>query len=473
MTEPSEESKRATRPSWMFSLRVTFNRSISSWRSETASSPLAATRRARSSTSSTKSVDLATKSVSHRSSTMAAALPTVSTATAPCVLSRSERLAELARPFSRSHWAAASASPSFSSRARLASIIPAPVAWRSACTSLAVKVAIYCSSGAPADASGVAVSTGVSGALCPGADSAPPSAAGASRVAARRAARCWASAAAWRRASRWRSARRASSSGSGGAGGGGPPSGAHHPAFLDRVGDHPAHESARADGVVVARDHVLDQIGVAVGVHHGDDRHAELVGLGDRDVLLLGVDDEDSVGQARHVADAAEVALQLLQLAREDQRLLLRHGLEVPRGPHPLVLLHLLHPAADGGEVGEHAAEPALVDIWHAAALGVSGDRVLGLLLGADEQDRASVGHQVTDEGVGDLDPPQGLVEVDDVDAVALAEDEPLHLRVPAPGLVAEVDPGLQQLLHGHDSHGLSPIGWSRPGRRAPRGDRG
>jgi len=35
------------------------------------------------------------------------------------------------------------------------------------------------------------------------------------------------------------------------------------------------------------------------------------------------------------------------------------------------------------------------------------------------------------------------LREVDDVDAVALREDVRLHLRVPAPGLVAEVDAGL------------------------------
>ena len=45
-------------------------------------------------------------------------------------------------------------------------------------------------------------------------------------------------------------------------------------AALDHgVGDHPAHERARADGVVVARDHVVDDVGVAVGVddgHHGE-----------------------------------------------------------------------------------------------------------------------------------------------------------------------------------------------------------
>ena len=34
----------------------------------------------------------------------------------------------------------------------------------------------------------------------------------------------------------------------------------------------------------------------------------------------------------------------------------------------------------------------------------------------------------------------QGPLEIDDVDATALAEDVALHLRIPPPGLVSEVD---------------------------------
>ena len=87
--------------------------------------------------------------------------------------------------------------------------------------------------------------------------------------------------------------------------------------------------------------------------------------------------------------------------------------------------------------------------------LGVALDRVLRLLLGADEEHRAAVGDEVTNEGVGASSIRlQRLVEIDDVDAVALAEDESLHLRVPAAGLVPEVDACLEQLLHGDDGHG-------------------
>ena len=106
-----------------------------------------------------------------------------------------------------------------------------------------------------------------------------------------------------------------------------------------------------------------------------------------------------------------------------------------------------------GGEVGQHAAQPALVDVGHAAGLGVLGHRALGLLLGPDEEDGPAVGDQVADEGVGGLDAAERLAQVDEIDPVALTKDEALHLRVPPPRLVAEVDSGLQKLSHGNDGH--------------------
>ena len=58
------------------------------------------------------------------------------------------------------------------------------------------------------------------------------------------------------------------------------------------------------------------------------------------------------------------------------------------------------------------------------------------------------------DELVRPVDVGQRLLQVDDVDAVALGEDVALHLRVPAAGLVPEVHAGVQQLPHGDDGHG-------------------
>src|SRR3712207_8671011 len=68
-------------------------------------------------------------------------------------------------------------------------------------------------------------------------------------------------------------------------------------------------------------------------------------------------------------------------------------------------------------------------------------DDLLRLALGADEQDRAAVGDRLLDELVGVVDVPQRLLQVDDVDAVALGEDESLHLRVPAVGRAPDGTP--------------------------------
>src|SRR4029079_18709887 len=132
-------------------------------------------------------------------------------------------------------------------------------------------------------------------------------------------------------------------------------------------------------------------------------------------------------------------------------------------GDHAVELLHLRDAGVHGLEVGEHHTEPAEVHVRHAATLGLRSDGLLGLLLRADEQDRAAVGHGLAHEPVGRVDPLQALLEIDDVDPVALTEDEPPHLRVPAPGLVTEVDSGLQQLLHADNSHATAPFLWFGP----------
>ncbi len=198
-----------------------------------------------------------------------------------------------------------------------------------------------------------------------------------------------------------------------------------------------------------------------------DDRDAQLAGLADGDVLLLGVDDPDRARDLGHVADAAEGLLELVLLTGEHEDLLLGATLEATRLLHRLQLLEALKPLVHGLEVGEHAAQPALVDVRHVDAARLVGDGLLRLLLRADEHDRAAVGDGLADELVGPVDVGQGLLQVDDVDAVALGEDVALHLRVPAAGLVPEVHTGVQQLLHGDDGHGrCSPLvrAWSLGG---------
>src|SRR5690606_19018539 len=161
------------------------------------------------------------------------------------------------------------------------------------------------------------------------------------------------------------------------------------------------------------------------------------------------VDDENHVGQAAHAADAIEVAGELAALLLEAGDFLLRQRVVAAVGRHGFELTQPREAPLDGGEVGEESAEPALVHVEHAAACGLFGDSVLRLPLGADKQHGAPLGSDLCGE-LGSLAIElRGAPEIDDVDAVALAEDVGLHLRVPPFGLVAEVNAGLQQVLHG------------------------
>ena len=167
-------------------------------------------------------------------------------------------------------------------------------------------------------------------------------------------------------------------------------------------------------------------------------------------MFLVGVDDEQDVGQPAHLLDAAERALELVALAGETQELLLGQP-EVFLVLAELLLQLLQAAHGDGNRlpVGHHAAEPTMIDVMLAAALGRLGDLLGRLALGADEEHAPAAGDRVPDGGERPVKQRHGLLQIDDVDLVALAENEGRHLRVPAPGAVSEMDPRFQQLAHG------------------------
>ena len=130
--------------------------------------------------------------------------------------------------------------------------------------------------------------------------------------------------------------------------------------------------------------------GSTVRVDQADDRDAQALGLLDGDRLRLEVDDEHRVRRALHVLDAAEVGLQLVEVGLRLHALLRRQQLELPLRLEALEVVQALDALRDGLEVREHAAQPAVVDVRHAAGLRDLLDGVARLLLGPDEQDRAA-----------------------------------------------------------------------------------
>src|SRR5215208_2138371 len=75
-----------------------------------------------------------------------------------------------------------------------------------------------------------------------------------------------------------------------------------------RIGDEPGDQADRAYRVVVTWDHIVDDLGVAVGIGEGQHRDLESVGLFDQELLAFGVYDEHTARESLHLGYAGEVA---------------------------------------------------------------------------------------------------------------------------------------------------------------------
>ena len=167
--------------------------------------------------------------------------------------------------------------------------------------------------------------------------------------------------------------------------------------------------------------------------------------------LTDAVDDDNGAGLLGHLGDTSEVLLKLGELATKHGGLLLVLGELATVGlGRRLELTHALDGRTDRLGVRQRAAEPTLGDVELLDRLGRVLDHLSRLLLRRDEEDLLAVEDRVTEERGGLVEHRDGLREIDDVDAVALVEDVTLHLRIPALGLVTEVQTGVKHVLEGN-----------------------
>jgi len=144
-------------------------------------------------------------------------------------------------------------------------------------------------------------------------------------------------------------------------------------AFGSGIRNDAGQQRNGADGVVVARNRVLNFVWVAVRVENSDDRDAELVCLVDGEVLFLGVDDPDRRRRLRQVANTTEALLQLDQLALLNEQFFLGETACRVVEVDFFELLHACEALRNRLEVREQTAEPALVDEGLADALSLLG----------------------------------------------------------------------------------------------------
>src|SRR6202035_2485450 len=149
----------------------------------------------------------------------------------------------------------------------------------------------------------------------------------------------------------------------------------------------------------------------------------------------------------------------MLALSFELDDFLLREQLVAAIGGHLIELLQPLYRLLHRDPIGKQSTQPPLIDVEHPATLRFFGNRVLRLALRTHEQHNAAIVCQILHKLRCLFEHLQGLLQVDDVDPVALSEDVLLHLGIPALGLMPEVDARFEQLLHGNGSQLTSSFG--------------
>ena len=138
---------------------------------------------------------------------------------------------------------------------------------------------------------------------------------------------------------------------------------------------------------------------------------------------MIDIDDKQHVRNVTHVLDTTQAALQLFLLAGKAENFFLRESFESAIFSHLLQRRKTFYRLTNGLVVGQHAAEPALADKRHFAALGVRLQRLTCRTLGANKQDLSAIGDCTLNKGTGFARKRQALFEVNNVDFVTFAKD--------------------------------------------------
>ena len=184
---------------------------------------------------------------------------------------------------------------------------------------------------------------------------------------------------------------------------------ASHQALGSGICHNTRQQADCTNRIIVARNRVINNVGIAVGVEDRDNGDVQLARFANGEGFLVGVDDPDCTRNAAHIANTTEGARELLLLTTHHEEFLL--GTSTRAGDvikvHLFEFLEALKPLVNRLEVGEHSTKPALVHERHTNSLGLLFDCLLRLLLCANKQDRSAVRDGLANEFVGAIEERQ------------------------------------------------------------------
>ena len=168
---------------------------------------------------------------------------------------------------------------------------------------------------------------------------------------------------------------------------------------------------------------------------------------------MIHVNNEHGIWQTTHVLYATKPSLELIQLPLTGQRFLFREF-----GKGTILGLRLKFPQlsdrlANRLVVGQHPAEPSVVDVGLATTLGLRLNHLPCVSLGSHEQNFVLLSRQRTDIVARLGHSRDGQLKIDNVNVVSGTENELSHLRIPIPGLMTKVNTCFKQVAHGYACH--------------------
>ncbi len=222
----------------------------------------------------------------------------------------------------------------------------------------------------------------------------------------------------------------------------------HSLAFNDSISDLANQQLDGADGVIIGGDHIINHTGIAVGVNQCNHRDSLQVGFMHGSVFAHGINNKNQVRNTFEGAHTREAGLKFLDAASDEQTFFFGQSVNITGFDHFFESIKFRNTNQHGRPVGQHTAQPAFGHVGHAAADGFFSDGFLCLAFGADEHDHAALGDSVTNQVVGAIQKLDSLLQVNNMDAVALGENIGAHQRIPFVGAVTEMNTTFQQGFH-------------------------
>ena len=187
-----------------------------------------------------------------------------------------------------------------------------------------------------------------------------------------------------------------------------------------------------SNGIVVSRDLVVHHIGITICVDDRDDRNTELARLLNGDFLLFGIDHKNGIREFSHPLDSTQRLLQFFLFSFKPEHFFLGESVDDLRIVfHLLELSQAFNALPNSRKVREGSAQPAIMHIEHATALGFFLDRFLCLFLRTDEKNVSAGRREAARDRFDVFKHGHRLLQIDDMDAIAGTKDVWLHLWVP------------------------------------------